>query len=68
MNAICPAVVKRFVAALAGVKVNKVSPAAEVSKVTSDQPLDSITEPVAYASEPAQSKDKVAVPPVVSLD
>ena len=40
-------VVKRFVAALAGVKVNKVSPDAEVSKVTSEEPLDSITDQVA---------------------
>ena len=40
-------VVKRFVAALAGVKVNKVSLAPEVSKVTSDEPHDSITDPVA---------------------
>ena len=60
-------VVKRFVAASAGVKVNKVSLAAEVSKVTSDEPLDSITDPVAKTSDPAQSKLKVAVPPAVSF-
>ena len=60
-------VVKRFVAASAGVKVNKVSLAAEVSKVTSDEPLDSITDPVAKTSDPAQSKLKVATPPAVSL-
>ena len=60
-------VVKRFVAASAGVKVNKVSLAAEVSKVTSLAALDSITDPVAKTSDPAQSKLKVAVPPVVSF-
>ena len=60
-------VVKRFVAASAGVKVNKVSLAAEVSKVTSLAALDSITDPVAKTSDPAQSKLKVAVPPAVSF-
>ena len=39
----------------------------DLSKVTSDEPLDSITDPVAKTSDPAQSKLKVAVPPVVSL-
>ena len=60
-------VVKRFVAALAGVKVNKISLAAEVSKVTSAEFLDSITDPVAKTSDPAQSKLKVAVQPAVSF-
>ena len=67
MKAICPPVVSKFVAAFAGVKTNCVSPAAEVSKVTSDEPLDSITDPVAKTSDPAQSKLKVAVPPAVSF-
>ena len=66
MKAICPPTVNKFVVALAGVKVNLVSPAAEVSKVTSLEPLDSITEPVAQTSVPAASKTNVAVPPVVS--
>ena len=67
MKAIFPPVVSKYVAALAGVKTNRVSPAAEVSKVTSDEALDSITEPVAQTSEPAASKTNVAVPPVVSF-
>ena len=66
MKEICPPIVNKLVVALAGVKVNLVSPAAEVSKVTSSELLDSITEPVAQTSEPAASKTNVAVPPVVS--
>ena len=60
-------VVKRLVAALAGVKTNWVSPAAEISNVTSELPLDSITEPVAQTSSPAALNVKVFVPPVVSF-
>ena len=67
MKAILPPVVKRLVAALAGVKTNCVSPAAEVSKVTSFAALDSIKEPVAQTSFPAALKVKVLVPPAVSL-
>jgi hypothetical protein len=67
IKAILLPVVKRLVAALAGVKTKDVSPAAEVSKVTSAAALDSIKEPVAQTSVPAALKVKVLVPPAVSL-
>ena len=66
MKAICPPIVSKLVAAFAGVKTNCLSPAAQVSKVASLQALDSITEPVAQTSDPAASKVRVLVPPVVS--
>ena len=50
MKAILLPVVKRFVAASTGVKVNLVSPAVEISKSASAAALDSITEPVAQTS------------------
>jgi len=68
IKAILLPVVKQFVAASAGVKTNWVSPAVEVSKVTSLAALDSIIELVAQTSVPAALKVKVAVPPAVSLD
>ena len=68
IKAILLPVVKRLVAASAGVKTNCVSPAAEVSKVTSFAALDSIKEPVAQTSVPAALKVKVKTPPAVSLD
>ena len=61
-------VVNKLVAAATGVKTNCVSPAVEMSKVTSPPALDSITEPVAQTSVPAASKVKVLTPPVVSFD
>ena len=67
IKAILLPVVKRLVAASTGVKTNCVSPAAEVSKVTSSEFLDSISEPVAQTSVPAALKVRVLVPPSVSL-
>ena len=68
IKAILLPVVKQFVAALTGVKTNCVSPAAEVSKVTSFAALHSIKEPVAQTSVPAALKVKVLTPPAVSFD
>ena len=62
-KAIILPVVKRFVAASAGVKTNCPSPATDLSKATSAAALDSINEPVAQASVPLALKVKVAVPP-----
>ena len=68
IKAILLPVVKQLVAASAGVNTNCVSPAAEVSKVTSFEFLDSINDPVAQTSVPAALKVRVAVPPAVSFD
>ena len=57
-----------FVAAFAGVNVNTVSLAADVSIIITLDEVDSIFEPVVNTSSPAHVKERAAVPPAVSSD